>query len=373
MKSNYVLEVSWGCPSEKWPLNGVFQFDQAKAICEAGRNVVFLALDLRSLRRWRHWGITRSHKNGIDIYEYNFPLGGFPPSIKYKIQDFAFSRSIKRIEKDFGKPDVIHVHTTQQAISITDYCLENNVPYIVTEHITPVFEGSFIEKRKKQALINSKMTVSVSNALAKDIKKSYGVDSVVIPNIVDGSIFQYSPKEKKNYFEFLAAASMSYGKGFDVLIKAFASLHDVNGESRLHLTIMGDGPERNEIEKLTKEYGIADLVTFTGSYSRIQFAEELAKSDCFVLTSRSETFGIVYIEALATGTPVIATKCGGPEDIVNDSNGLLVDIDDINGLTSAMKKALVEVTSYDNSRIAEDCKANYSSSSVAERLLTILD
>ena len=300
MSSNdYILEVSWGCPSEKWPINGIFQFDQAKAISNAGKRVVFLALDLRSIRRWRKWGLNKFNKNGIEVYEYNFPLGGFKPSIKYAIQDFAFRRSIKAIVKELGHPSCVHIHCCQQAISVSDYCHANNIPYIITEHITPLNEGEAIEKRKKETLEHAKQLICVSNALAKDMKNTYGVDSVVIPNIVDLTEFKYTPKQKTDAFRFLSAASVNYGKGFDVLVKAYAKfLEDAkdlsaSGYKDTHLTIMGDGPELANIKELANTLGISDKITFTGSYIRSDFAKELAKSECFVLASRSETFGIV--------------------------------------------------------------------------------
>lgn len=176
------------------------------------------------------------------------------------------------------------------------------------------------------------------------MKNTYGVDSVVIPNIVDLTEFKYAPKQKTDTLRFLTAASVNYGKGFDVLVKAYAKfLEDakdlsVSGYKDIYRTIMGDGPELNNIKDLANSLGISDKITFTGSYVRSDFAKELAKSDCFVLPSRSETIGIVYIKALATGTPVIATRCGGPEDFVNDENGMIVDVD---GLAKSMLKILL--------------------------------
>ena len=142
------------------------------------------------------------------------------------------------------------------------------------------------------------------------MKNTYDVDSVVIPNIVDLTEFKYTPKQKTDTFRFLSAASVNYGKGFDILVKAYAKfLEDAkdlstSGYKDTHLTIMGDGPELNN-------------------------KKELAKSDCFVLARSLETFWIVYIEALATGTPVIVTWCGELEDFVNEENGILVGVDDI--------------------------------------------
>ena len=101
---------------------------------------------------------------------------------------------------------------------------------------------------------------------------------------------------------------------------------------------MGDGSQLDNLKQLTKDLKIQEYVTFTGKYERKQFAEELHKSDCFVLVSRDETFGIVYVEAMACGVPAIASMCGGPSDIIDDSNGLLVPMGDSHALSKAMKK-----------------------------------
>lgn len=370
INGNYILEVSWGCPSEKYPLNGIFQFDQAKAIHDAGEKIVFLALDMRSFRRSRKWGYNRFDKAEIPVIEYNFPWGPFSPTLKYKAQDFSFKRAIARIEKEFGTPKCIHAHCCQQAISVTDYCVERHVPYIITEHITPLNEGDQIEARKEKALKGAKAVIAVSNALGRDIKKNYDADSVVVPNIVDLSEFKYSKLDnnRKDVFEFLAAASANHGKGFDILVKAYAKFVNA-ATTNSHLTIMGDGPELPVIKELASELGVIGNITFTGSYVRKDFAERLANSDCFVLPSRSETFGIVYIEALATGTPVIATKCGGPEDFVNDSNGLLVDIEDVDGLAAAMQTMMDTIGNYDGQKISQYCKERFSAEEISKQIL----
>lgn len=387
----YVLEVSWGCPDDKYPLNGLFQFDQAKALRDAGLDVVYLALDLRSFRRWRKWGVNRIERDGIPVYEYNYPCGPMNPGLKYSIQDKAFSRVISHIEREFGRPAVIHIHTCQQAISVTDYCAGNNIPYVITEHITPLDETKPIEERKSAALHGARQVISVSNALGRDLKKVYGADSVTIPNIVDLSAFEYIPRnpEDRGPIRILSAASMNHGKGFDILIRAYASL--IKTHPDCHLTIMGDGPEMSAIRSLAKEYGIREAayvpgydpgpadhasaktttsgaISFTGTYVRSDFARELTKSDFFVLPSRSETFGLVYAEALAAGVPVVATRCGGPEDFIDDKNGILVPVDNAVALAEAMAHMIDSLDSYDRSAISDSCKKRFSPATVAARI-----
>lgn len=392
---SYVLEVAWGCPSDRYPLNGIFQFDQAQALRDAGLDIVYLALDLRSIRRWRKWGVNRTERAGIPVYEYNFPCGPMKPALKYKLQDHAFARAISAIEAEFGQPQTIHVHTCQQAISAVDYCEEKNIPYVITEHITPLDEGASIEARKRSTLHGAKHVIAVSNALGRDLKNTYGVDSITIPNIVDLSEFGYVNKKKNDHIRFLSAASMNYGKGFDILIRAYAKLLETTPDCSL--TIMGDGSEMPAIRSLATQLGIREIpyspvtsasvsaasetqpdsvgatsingtITFTGTYVRSEFAAELARSDIFVLPSRSETFGLVYAEALAAGIPVIATACGGPEDFIDDSNGLLVPVDDVDALADAMRRMTDTLDTYDRGAISDACKARFSPSAIATAL-----
>ncbi len=387
VNGKYILEVSWGCPTEKYPIHGVFQFDQALALHEAGESVVFLALDLRSVRRWRKWGVNKRTYKDIPVFEYNFPCGPMPPNIKYPIQDHGFRRAIRAITAEYGQPSVIHIHTCQQAISAVDYCKKNSVPYIITEHITPLDEGAVIEERKREALHSAAQVIAVSNALGRDLKKTYDVDSVTIPNIVDLSEFKFILPDPEQILthsfsladrdgsgthiaNILSAASMNHGKGFDILIPAYARLLKTHPDT--HLTVMGDGPEKENIIQLAADLGISDKVTFTGTYVRREFAGRLADSDIFVLPSRSETFGLVYAEALAAGVPVVSTKCGGPEDFIDDSNGLLVNVDDADALAEAMGTMIDNPDKYDRSAISEACRKRFSPETISHQLKQVL-
>lgn len=366
---SYVLEVAWGCPSDRYPLNGIFQYDQARALRDAGLDIVYLALDLRSIRRWRKWGVNRTELAGIPVYEYNFPCGPMKPALKYRLQDRGFARALSAIEVEFGQPQTIHIHTCQQAISAVDYCKKNNIPYVITEHITPLDESGAIENRKRSALLNAKQVIAVSNALGRDLNRVYGAESVTIPNIVDLSEFQHSVTQSKaddRHVHLLSAASMNHGKGFDILIRAYAKLLETDPDCTL--TIMGDGPEMPAIRSLASQLGVDKSITYIGTYVRSDFAGELAHSDVFVLPSRSETFGLVYAEALAAGVPVVATCCGGPEDFIDDSNGLLVPVDDVDALADAMHRMIANLSSYDAQAISDACKARFSPETIAATL-----
>ncbi|SHN65790.1 Glycosyltransferase involved in cell wall bisynthesis [Butyrivibrio hungatei DSM 14810] len=370
MSKDYILEVSWGCPSEKWPTNGLFQFDQAKALKEIGENVVFLALDVRSIKKWRKWGLNTFEKNGIPVYEFNFPYGPLSPKYKFIIQDYCFNRAISAIEKKHGKPQCIHVHTCQQALAVSEYCRLNKIPYYITEHVWPIDMGAYVNERMKTTYKAATKVIAVSNALSQVLKDYCGIDCAVVHNIVDLNSFEYAPSNKRDdgVYRFVSAAQVEYRKGMDILVKGFSEF--LKSGVKSYLTIMGDGSQLENVKKLAIELGIQDYITYTGKYERKQFAEELHRSDCFVLVSRDETFGIVYVEAMACGIPAIASMCGGPSDIIDDSNGLLVPMEDPHALAEAMKK-IVNIE-YDSEKIARDCRQRYNSQKIAKEIKAVL-
>ena len=97
-------------------------------------------------------------------------------------------------------------------------------------------------------------------------------------------------------------------------------------------------------------------------------AEEYRDADAFVLASRLETFGVVYIEAMAAGLPVIATACGGPEDFVSPDNGILVPKEDVPALADAMERMIRTRESYDSAAIARFARDRFSPAAVAGEL-----
>lgn len=139
----------------------------------------------------------------------------------------------------------------------------------------------------------------------------------------------------------LSIASHDEWKGLDVLISAMALLRDQGRAVRLVLA--GDGPLRPELEGLAAALGLDQQVEFIGYQSRPAVARLLSECTLFVLPSRYETFGIVVVEALACGKPVVATAVDGIPEIIEDgTNGILVEPDDARALAAAMLRLLAD-------------------------------
>lgn len=369
----YILEVSYGCPSKKYPSNGNFQLDQAKALESYGHRVVFAAVDMRSLRRPRRLGLYRHSVGDIPVYEYNFPMGSFADILRRKIAAHGFGCLLKRILCEEGRPDIVHVHFADTAASIVETCRREKIPYVVTEHASSIMDDKKAANQAKMMRYvyeNAASVIAVSQALAAQIEKFTGVKAVVVDNIVDTKVFRLeSQKGKIGYFRFISAGNVEYRKGFDVLVSAFARVCEKY--PNCSLLIMGDGAELENIKR--QAAGLTDKVEFSGSFIREEFAHELNRSNCFVLASRHETFGVVYAEAMACGVPVIATRCGGTEGFVNGSNGLMVGVDDVDGLERAMKCMHDHATDFDRKEIAATAERRFSPYAVAESITKILD
>ena len=115
-------------------------------------------------------------------------------------------------------------------------------------------------------------------------------------------------------------------KAIDVLIKAIAKIKN----QHVKLLIMGDGPEREYLEQLAQELSLENIVTFLGFVSDDRKYAFLSVSDLFVLTSLHEGFGIVFMEAMYCGLPIVTTNSGGQVDFLeNEHNALLIDVGDI--------------------------------------------
>lgn len=374
--------LSRGIPTEQYPTNGVFEFDQACALQEAGCQVVFLALDLRSARRVRRWGFQSFTRNGVAVRVLSVPLGNLPKKIFYPIGSWALQKLYARAVKEFGKPNVLHAHFTDYGYLAAKLKETEQVPLVLTEHSSLVNQDklpSDIEQAAKLAFTRADKLIAVSPALAEKMREHSHRSVLWIPDMVDTELFSYTDEHEQmrslweetelegGEFSFLSCGNLRKVKRMDVLIQAFArAFRDC---PKVHLTICGQGEEEGNLRKLIYDLKMENRIELAGIRPREEIAQRLQQADCFVLASVSETFGVSYLEALSCGVPVIATRCGGPECFVNEHNGLMVEPDDVEGLASAMLTMYCNGGSYNRAAIAQEVRNHYSSQAVAARLM----
>jgi glycosyltransferase involved in cell wall biosynthesis len=373
-----VLIVPSWYPTEERPNAGIFFKEQAIALQEQGLEVIVAYPELHSLKELKKRKFKRGfyHKieDGVETYrikEYNFL-----PKIKRGsgiIYYWKLKKILVKLIEAGKKPDIIHAHSVLWGgWAAAKISKEYKIPLIITEHSTAFVRGLIKEYQKpfiREAFHEAKRIIVVGLGLKKELKKYAKQEKIVlIPNIVDTSFFKPSVVVRKNdQFRFFSLAFLTHKKGFDVLLKAFARAF--KGSDKVELIIGGDGEERGNLERLAVDLGIEKQVAFLGELSREQAVMEMQKCDVFVLASRFETFGVVFIEALACGKPIIATKCGGPEIIVNQKNGLLVERENVEELTEALIRMKANYNQYNKDEIVADCHERFGKSSVCEKII----
>jgi glycosyltransferase involved in cell wall biosynthesis len=171
-------------------------------------------------------------------------------------------------------------------------------------------------------------------------------------------------------FRFVTVGRLSRQKGQDVLLRALALARP--DLPAVHLTLVGTGPEEATLRRLSTELGLDDIVTFAGYSS--DPAESLREADCFVLASRWEGFGVVLVEALQFGLPLLATNCDfGPADIVTDPRiGELVDPESPEALAEGLKRAAMREPNADDAAFRRDVAQSYARSAAAEMHFEVL-
>lgn len=367
-----ILIVSRGNPISGGGILGIFEFDQAKALAAAGHEVILLCIDLRSIRRKRKLGLTKFSKDNVTIYNYAFPLGRVPRCILRFVGGRIYKRFTKRIIKETGRPDYIHAHfALEQGYYAYKFKNYFKIPYVVTEHSSKIGRD-IVSKGDRKVLSkiykNSLINITVSEPFKKFLSKKYNCEFEVAQNIVDASAFSFINHSKQDEcFHFVAAGTLCARKGYDVLINAFANL--IKNNINADLTIIGGGEDYTKLSKLTYSLKLSDKVKLVGPQKRDAINEIYSKSDCFILTSRFETFGVVYIEAMYTGLPVIATICGGPESFVNEKCGYLVDTDNIEQTTDKMMEMIQNYAQFDSKFLHNYAKNNFSPEVVANKII----
>jgi glycosyltransferase involved in cell wall biosynthesis len=170
----------------------------------------------------------------------------------------------------------------------------------------------------------------------------YEEKTVFIHNGINPADFRISSCERKVAGSYiLCIADFSHYKGVDVLLHAAKPL--LEADASLSLVLAGDGTERKNLENLAVSLGVRERIHFLGVQSPQQIAGLLHGCEALVLPSREESFGIVLIEAMACGKPVVASAVGGIPEIVEDrETGILVEPENPSALTQGLRTVLTD-------------------------------
>ena len=370
---------SWYKTNENLVIGSFFE-EQARGLMKAGHQVGIIYPTFLSFTSKLKIKTEIVQDNGLPSYYCGYKAT-IPRS--YRLNYHFFKREIFKIylqyEKTFGIPDVIHAHTVFYGAIAADYIsIKRNIPLVVTEHFTPFITGGV----KHSADINiaksiykkSSCNLLVSSGFRKLLSEKLQIsesDFKVLPNMVDSRFFETKVNKTidKTKPVFFTMSFFTERKNNKLMLEAFSLI--VKKIPLAIFKIGGEGDIRKNLEAYTQKLGISDRVFFMGELSRDEVANEMSQCDIFLLASTFETFGVVLIEALATGKPVITTDSVGPRDIVNLDNGIVVSTLEVSSFYNAMLKLVEDYQLYNPIKISEDCRIRFSESFIIGELETI--
>lgn len=376
----HVLIIPSWYPATRQDMNGIFFRQQAQALQHSGLKVGVIAPIFRSVRGepasifTGGYGIRSYVEKGVPTYVYK-SMYFFPRTALDRNRWIKAGRKLFELYvRQHGKPDVIHAHCMNHAgILAHQIHAETQIPYVITEHST-TYARKLIRDWQWDAMHKAAEQCASRIAVSKDFKqlleKEYrGLGWKYIPNILSANFeapVDLSNKPSNADFTFCSVAHLQHKKGFDILLPAFAEA--LKKYPQLKLKIGGTGPEEGKLHQLAESLGLKGSVSFLGGLKSDEVLDLMYNSDAFVLPSRHETFGVVFIEALSQGLPVIATRCGGPESIVNDDNGLLVPSENRQALTEALIHLYENRRHYDAAVLRENCLKEFGEKSVTAQI-----
>lgn len=380
----HVLIIPSWYPETPEDVDGIFFRLQAQALQRSGLKIGVTAPVFRSMRGKPasvvngSYGIRSYTEENIPTYVYKSMY--FFPRLPYLDRHRWVRAGWKLFEhyvRDHGTPDIIHAHSMNHAGILAQQIHEKTgIPFVLTEH-SSTYARKLIRNWQRPAMLRSAQQCSARIAVSKDfcrlLETEYGgLDWQYIPNSLSPAFIRpvdLANKPKNADFTFCSVAHLNYNKGFDILLPAFAEALKTHPD--LKLKIGGTGLIASQLHNLAAELGLENSVEFLGGLQNDQVLDLMFRSDAFVLASRNETFGVVFIEALSQGLPVAATRCGGPQTIINENNGILVPVGDVQALAGALVSLYENRGRYDAQTLRADCLNEFGEEAVVRQITAV--
>lgn len=345
-----------------------FIFEQALSLRRSGMVVGVLHVGFSG------WGMsyTRREVDGIRIVSVTLPwVLRRTRQLSLALLSGLYEIIYQTYCRHYGEPALLHGHSMYAGgICTARLARRHKRPFVITEH----FSGFSLGKLKnwqlkaiRTAASSSSRMFFVSDTLRQDFETRIPVTNgrVLANNYSDQlseEIVSFSAKNVRNYF--CIVARLDGNKNVTMCLRAFAMLHASNQD----LHIIGSGVERPRLEQLARELKITERVNFHGARSRRDTFAIIKGASALIICSAYETFGMTVLEAAMLRTPIICTRCGGPEEILSEDFGVLIDRDDIVGLAKAMHEAVTERSKFRCDEAFHIVSSNYAPKQIAAQL-----
>lgn len=290
--------------------------------------------------------------------EYVKSIDLYCPRISSRITKRSLLRDIELSGKYIGKTlerlisniELIHVHVSlPMGIIGAELSKHFGVPFILQEHSGP-FEMHTDTKEKeeyvKKVFCQSKLILPVGQDLSNRMSK-YIIELEkirVCSNLVRTDIFKPQPiPPKENIIKILIISHLQPVKGLEIFIEAMSLLRDM--DYQIKASIVGTGEDK-KLLKLISHYKLDDKISLFGRVEKKKLVDFYRDHHIYVCSSYTETFGLAPAEAIASGRPVVTTRCGGPDAFVNEKCGEIVEVGNPESLANGIIAVWNKLDSY---------------------------
>jgi glycosyltransferase involved in cell wall biosynthesis len=382
MNKKHIVVNSWNYP-QGGKRGNPYLYDMIYSLSKRGHKVTVLDIQFWGLNHIKRvLKPTSNYKQieGVNIFVIPilnlFPNFSslFPRLYNAWVKRLMYKR-ILQYEKKFGKPDFIQHHFIINTPPFyTEYWSEAlSIPYILFEHSFNV-NLSDIQRRKwnnydvdnvMKFVKNAKFRIARTHYAKTYYEEIYNCEFNAIPNFIPESYFMPQKDGRNNKrFIFIIVGSLIERKAQERVILAFNSKFKNN---EFELWIVGGGALFKHYEEKIKKLGLDRQVLLLGEKSKTEVFSLINESDVLVVSSVNETFGNTVIEAFFLGKPVISTKCGGPEELIDDSNGILCGHSS-EEIAEAMVSVYNKYFDYDNIKIKNQALAKYAEEAIMKKM-----
>jgi glycosyltransferase involved in cell wall biosynthesis len=375
-----LLLPSW-YKTDKEPFMGTFFEEQARGLMKAGHRVGIIYPEFVPFR-----SLFSDSATSLKMYEdqglptYHVPVQSMLPNIR-RTGYRSFIRTVEKVFRGyithFGMPDIIHAHSVfYGGIAGASIAASYKLPFVITEHLTAFIMGTITHKTDLQLarkiFTDAQASLIVSNTFKKDLSRILQVDDDVfrvVHNMVNELFFENRIIKKIHPDEPFTLFTNSFllpRKNHKLIFQAIGQL--VSKGLNVKLLVGGDGELAGPLRNLADELELSHHIEFLGGLNRQQVKENIDRSHAFLLASFYETFGVVLIESLAAGRPVITTNSGGPEDIVTPENGIILKDFNAQTMAAGIEKLMNQYPQYNQDKISEDCYSRFSEKKIISNL-----
>jgi glycosyltransferase involved in cell wall biosynthesis len=371
--------VAW-YPDEEHSSNGVFIREHALATALYSKvSVVHIEVEKSAIGR----------KNDVAVSEVSDALTEYRILVNTPVRRFGFhnmlackaaTKAIKEIQSTRGEIDLYHVHVRNHITKLfVELPVLKSIPFLLTEHWSfyhtlinnlPENEQTEHELQIKKwfNLKELKYICPVSHDLGGILTSRFGAAESkirIIPNVANEVFVPALKRAKSNgKTRLVLVAIWNYPKNPMLFIEALLRLSPAELD-QFTITWIGDGSQMEEVRAAAESNNL-DLIDFLGMQPKTIVAKNLQEADYLIHPTDAENLPCIIIESLSCGTPVISMDVNGIPELIDEHNGILVPVKDLDALTAALRSTL-EQSKFDRAQIAAAGADQYSAEAIGTR------